>query len=53
MWPHNDVFKSSTQFAKGASVHHVNKRVEVEHNETSFDYRSLMYIVNKYVTAYR
>ena len=47
MRPHTDVFKSSTQSAKGASLHHVNKWVQVEHNVTSFDYRSLMYIVNK------
>jgi hypothetical protein len=42
-----DVFKSSTRSAKGASLHRLNKGVEVEHNETSFDYRSLRYTINK------
>jgi hypothetical protein len=27
--------------------HYVNICVEVEHNETSFDYQSLMYTINK------
>jgi hypothetical protein len=44
--PHIDVFKSSTQYAKGASLHHVIKGVDFEKNETSFDYRSLRYIVD-------
>jgi hypothetical protein len=47
MLPCTVVFKSSTQSTKGASLHHVNKGVEVEHNETSFDDRSLRYTVNK------
>jgi hypothetical protein len=48
-----DVLKSSTLSAKGASIHHVNKGVEVEHNETSFDYRSLRYTINKRETDYQ
>jgi hypothetical protein len=44
---------SLTLFAKGASLHHVNREVDVEHNETSFDYWSLRYIVNKHETTYR
>jgi hypothetical protein len=51
LWLQTDVFKSSTQSAKGASIHHVNKGVEVEQNETSFDYRSLRYAVNKRETT--
>jgi hypothetical protein len=47
LWPHSDVFKSSTLSTKGESIHHVNKGVEVEHKETSFDYQSLRYTVNK------
>jgi hypothetical protein len=39
--------------AKGASLNHVNKGVEVKHNETSFDYWSLRYKVNKHETTYR
>jgi hypothetical protein len=50
--PHTDVFNSSTQSAKGVSIHHVTKGVEVEHNETSFDYQSLRYTVNKRKTTY-
>jgi hypothetical protein len=38
---------SSTRSAKGPSLHHVNRGVEVEHKETLFDYQSLMYTVNK------
>jgi hypothetical protein len=30
--------RSSTLTVDGASPHHMNKVVEVEHNETSFDY---------------
>jgi hypothetical protein len=40
-------WRSSTLSVEGASLHHVNRGVDVEHNETSFDYRSLRYIVNK------
>ena len=36
-----NVFKYSTQSAKGANLHRVNQGIEVEHNETLFDYRSL------------
>jgi len=31
----------------------VNKGVQVEHTETSFDYWSLMYTINKYETTYQ
>jgi hypothetical protein len=53
LWLHTDVFKSSTQSSKGTSLHRVNKGVEVENNETSFDYQSLRYTVNKRETTYR
>jgi hypothetical protein len=39
--------RSSTLTVDGASLHRVNKVVEVEHNETLFDYRSLRYTINK------
>ena len=47
------IFKYSTQFSKGAILHYVNKGVEVEQNETSFDYQSSRYTVNKYERTYR
>jgi hypothetical protein len=50
---HSEVFKSSTLSAKGSSLHHVNKGVEVEHDETTFDYQSLRYAVNKCETTYQ
>jgi hypothetical protein len=31
---------------EGEILHHVNRGVEVKHNETSFDYVSLRYTVN-------
>jgi hypothetical protein len=43
---------SSTLTVDDASMHHVNKVVEVEHNETSFDYRSLRYTINKCETTH-
>jgi hypothetical protein len=46
-------WRSSTLAANGASLHHVNKGVEFEHDETSFDYRSLRYIVNKCETTHQ
>ena len=47
------IIKSSRQSTKGASIHCVNKGVEVEHNGTLFDYRSLMYTINKRETTYQ
>ena len=44
-------WRSSTLVVYGASLHHVNKGVELEHNETSFDYQSLRYIINKCETT--
>jgi hypothetical protein len=44
-------WRSSTLAIDGASLHHVNKGIEVEHNETSFDYQSLRYTINKHETT--
>jgi hypothetical protein len=46
-------WRSSTLAFDGASLHPVNKRVEFEHHETSFDYQSLRYIINKRDTTHR
>jgi hypothetical protein len=46
-------WSSSTLSVEGVSMHHVNKWVEVKHNETSFDYQSLTYTVKKHETTHQ
>jgi hypothetical protein len=40
--------RSSTLIVDGASPHRVNKVVKVEHDQTSFYYRSLRSTINKH-----
>jgi hypothetical protein len=46
---HPEVF---TTICRGTSLHYVNRCVEVEQSETSFDYRSLMYTIKKCETTH-